>query len=104
MVAVPDPRTNSILVNTSHDTMTEVALTIGRLDTTDSKKQHVYVRVLQHADPDAVVGILRTLFGDTTSSAAQQSLLEQRTNTGASSDVVGTLNTGGTGGGNNGGR
>ena len=43
MVAVADPRTNSVLVSASHDTMAQIALTIGRLDATDAKKQHVYV-------------------------------------------------------------
>ena len=67
MVAVPDPRTNSIIVNSSHETMEQIALTIGRLDATDSKKQHVYVELLEHADPDNVATILRGMFGNQTS-------------------------------------
>ena len=97
VVAVPDPRTNSIIVSCSRDTMDQIALTIGRLDATDAKKQHVYVQVLEHADPDNVATILRGMFGNqTTSSTSSQptsSALNQRTTTGASSDVTGTLNT-----------
>jgi general secretion pathway protein D len=97
VVAVADPRTNSIIVSCSRETMDQIALTIGRLDATDAKKQHVYVQVLEHADPDNVATILRGMFGNqTTSSTSSQptsSALNQRTTTGASSDVTGTLNT-----------
>ncbi|MGB8355214.1 MAG: secretin N-terminal domain-containing protein [Chthoniobacteraceae bacterium] len=97
VVAVADPRTNSIIVSCSRETMDQIALTIGRLDATDAKKQHVYVQALEHADPDNVATILRGMFGNqTTSSTSSQptsSALNQRTTTGASSDVTGTLNT-----------
>ena len=96
----------SIIISCSHDTMEEVALTIGRLDATDAKKQHVYVHVLEHADPDNVATILRGMFGDQTSNANSSqptsSALNQRTTTGASSDVMGTLNTSGNSGGGSG--
>ena len=98
MVAVPDPRTNSILVNCSADTMIDVAQTIGKLDATNAKKQTVHTIALQHADPDEMVGILRTVFGDTTSTTTQTSALQNRVGTGASTDVTNTLSTsGGTG-------
>ena len=100
MVAVPDPRTNSILVNCSPDTMIEVAQTIGKLDATDAKKQHVHTIALQHADPDSVVGILRTLFGDTQSTTSATSQLQNRQTTGASASVTNTLGTGGSTGSN----
>lgn len=97
VVAVPDPRTNSIIVNASKDTMEQIALTIGRLDASDSKKQHVYVHVLEHADPDNVATVLRGMFGNQGSaSGANQpasNALNQRTSTGASSDISNTLNT-----------
>jgi len=101
VVAVADPRTNSIVVSCSRDTMEQIALTIGRLDATDAKKQHVYVHVLEHADPDNVATILRGMFGNqtsgnSTSNQPTSSALNQRTTTGASSDVTGTLNTNGT--------
>jgi type II secretory pathway component GspD/PulD (secretin) len=101
VITVPDPRTNSVIVTASHETMEQVALTIGRLDASDSKKQHVYVHVLEHADPDNVATVLRGMFGDTTSNSTSSqpasNALNQRTTTGASADVTGTLNTSGSG-------
>lgn len=95
VAVVPDPRTNSIIVNASRDSMEQIALTIGRLDATEMKKQHVYVHVLEHADPENVAAILRTMFGDTTSaSQTTTSVLGQRTSTGVSSAVTNAINNG----------
>jgi type II secretory pathway component GspD/PulD (secretin) len=102
MVAVPDPRTNSIIVTSSHDAMEEIALTIGRLDASESKKQHIHIYTLENADPGNVTSILRAMFtvnGDNSSTQQTTDVLSQRTTTGASSDVVNTLNTGGNSGG-----
>jgi general secretion pathway protein D len=63
VTAVGDPRTNSLIVSASHDTMPQISLTIGRLDATDAKKQHTYVFKLTHADPDAVADVLRGMTG-----------------------------------------
>ena len=101
MVAVPDARTNSIIVTSSHDAMEEIALTIGRLDASDSKKQHVHIYTLENADPDNVASILRGMFttnGDNSSTEQTTDVLSQRTTSGASSDVVNTLNTNGNSG------
>jgi general secretion pathway protein D len=110
VVAVPDPRTNSVIVTCSHDTMTEIANTIGRLDATDAKKQHIRVYTLENADPDNVASILRGMFtvngANTTQTQNTTDVLSQRTTSGASSDVVNTLNTSGnssSGGGGGGG-
>jgi general secretion pathway protein D len=95
---VADPRTNSLLVSASHDTMAEIALTVTRLDAIGSKKQHVHVYSLAHADPDNVAAILKGMFVvDTTSASTSTqpslSTLTNRTTQGASSDIAGTLNT-----------
>ncbi len=107
VVAVPDARTNSIIVSSSRDTMEQIALTIGRLDASDSKKQHVYIYTLDHADPDNVASILRGMFSvDSSSATANQpstSRLTERTTTGASSEVGDTLNTNGNSNGGGGG-
>jgi len=108
VVVVADPRTNSVIVTCSHDSMEEIALTIGRLDSSDSKKQHVHIYTLENADPDNVASILRGMFttngADNTSTQTTTDVLSQRTETGASSDIVNTLNTSGnTGGGGGGG-
>ena len=108
VVVVPDPRTNSVIVSSSRDSMEEIALTIGRLDASDSKKQHVHIYTLENADPDNVAAILRGMFtvngADNSSTQQTTDVLSQRTATGASSNIVNTLNTGGnTGGGGGGG-
>jgi len=105
VVAVPDARTNSIIVSCSRDMMEQIALTVGRLDASDSKKQHVYIYTLDHADPDNVASILRGMFSvDNSNSVSQPSAsrLTERTTTGASTDVSNTLNTNGNGSSNNG--
>ncbi len=103
MVAVADPRTNSILVNCSADTMIEVAQTIGKLDSTDARKQTVHTIALEHADPTTVVSILRVLFMDTQSPALQTSALQNYQNTGVDSSITGVLGTTGNTGGSRGG-
>ena len=98
VVAVADPRTNSLVVTAARDTMTQIVVTVGRLDATDSKKQHVYIHRLENADPDNVATILRGMFSDqngSSNSSAQpsSSRLNQRTTTGASSDVTDIMNS-----------
>lgn len=98
VVAVADPRTNSLVVTASRETITQIAVTIGRLDSGDSKKQQVYIHPLENADPDNVATILRGMLGNQNSSSStsaqpSSSALNQRTATGASSDVTEILNT-----------
>jgi len=101
VVAVGDPRTNSLIVTAARDTMAQVAEMVGRLDATDAKKQRVYIHSLEHADADGVANLLRGMLGDTSAAttAAQSgtSRLTERTATGASIDASGASNT--TGGG-----
>ena len=98
VVVVADARTNSVLVSASHDTMSQVALTIGRLDADKSRKQHVFVYTLKHGDPDNVATILRGMYQQanstgSTSTLTQPSLsaLPTRTQNGASSDITNAL-------------
>jgi general secretion pathway protein D len=98
VAVVADSRTNALLVSASHDTMAEIALTIARLDASGAKKQHVHIYSLAHADPDNVAAILKGMFTVDTTGATQSiqpslQRLTNRTTTGASSDVSGTLNT-----------
>ena len=102
VVAVADPRTNSIIVTASRDTMENVALTIGRLDASDTKKQHVYVHSLQNADPENVAAILRGMFTDQGASNNSQtttSQLTRRQTSGASLDPSNVMSNSGVGGG-----
>ena len=101
VVAVSDPRTNSLLVTAARESMSQIALTVGRLDSGTFKKQQVYIHPLENADPDNVATILRGMFasqGSTSNSSSSQptsSRLNQRSSTGASNDVTGILNTSG---------
>ncbi len=104
VVAVGDGRTNSLIVTAAPDTMTQIAETVGRLDASDAKKQHIYVHSLQHADADSVADVLRGMLGQQTSTNSAQSgssRLNQRSNTGATIDTTGaTSNLSGSSGSN----
>lgn len=117
VVAVGDPRTNSVLVTASHETMMQIAEMVGRLDADSSRKQRVYVYSLEHADVENVASILQGLFPSSTSSGTGRtgsrtgatgtttSRLIDRTTSGASMDPsLGGRNSGGGGSGGIGGR
>jgi len=96
VTAVGDPRTNSLVVTASKDTMAKLVDLVGRLDATDSRQQHVYVHALQHADAENVADVLRGMLGQQTSgpaAAGQTSTLLQRTTNGASINAQDVLNT-----------
>ena len=91
-----------MLVSASHDTMAQIGLTVGRLDSNKAKKQRVFVYTLNHADPDNMATILRGMYstsntGGTNNNATQPSAsaLANRTLNGASTDVTSSLNTNG---------
>ena len=64
VVAVADPRTNSVIVSASGELMSQIGKMIFQLDKDNSKKQKVYVYSLEHADTDNVAEILRGMFED----------------------------------------
>jgi len=106
VVAVGDPRTNSVLVIAARDTLMEIAEMIGRLDATDARRQRVYVHSLEHADAESVANVLRGMLGDQTAAqsgaqAGSGRLLERSAN-GATMD--GTDSGIGSGAGGGGGR
>ncbi len=98
VIAVADPRTNSVLVNASRASVAQIALLIGRLDASDSKKQHIYVHSLAHADPGNVAAILSGMFNisSTNSTYVQPSTtrLDTRSQTGLTTDAQSTLGSG----------
>jgi general secretion pathway protein D len=107
VVAVGDPRTNSLIVTASRETMTQIAEMVGRLDSTDAKKQRVFVHSLEHADAESVANVLRGMLGDQTAinntMQSGASRLNQRSSTGATMDTS-EFSNGGGGGGRSGGR
>ena len=105
VVAVGEPRTNSLIVTAARETMTQIAETVGRLDSTDAKKQRVFVHSLEHADVEGVANVLRGMLGDQSAITTTQGgnrLLNRSTN-GATMDTSDLSNTGGGGGGGGGG-
>ncbi len=97
VVAVADPRTNSLIVSASKDAMPQLALTVERLDAGEDKKQQVYVHRLENADPNNVAAILRGMFSSQNSSSSTSAQptsgrLNQRTSDGASTNITNLLN------------
>ena len=62
VVAVPDPRTNSVIVSATAELMKQIALMVERLDDNKAKQQKVYTYSLQNADVEGVSAILRSMF------------------------------------------
>ena len=62
VVAVADPRTNSVIVSATAELMKQIALMVERLDDNKAKQQKVYTYSLQNADVQGVSEILRNMF------------------------------------------
>ena len=62
VVAVADPRTNSVIVSATAELMKQIALMVERLDDNKAKQQKVYTYSLQNADVEGVSAILRNMF------------------------------------------
>jgi type II secretory pathway component GspD/PulD (secretin) len=62
VVALPDPRTSSVLIRASADMMEQIAAVINQLDSNPAKKQKVFVYSLENADVQSVEEILRNMF------------------------------------------
>ena len=71
VVAVADPRTNSIIVSASAGLMEQIGQMVEQLDADTSRKQKVYVYSLEHADADNVAEILRGMFEDRLNGASR---------------------------------
>jgi len=108
--AVPDPRTQSVLVTASNDTMTQIRRMIDELDSNPAGHMNVYVFQPTFADVLDLQGPLQDLFmatGKTSSSTTQQNALLMRMQSGAqamsssmssSSTLSGAMSTTGSGG------
>ena len=62
VVAVADPRTNSVIVSATAELMVQITLMVERLDGNKAKQQKVYTYSLQNADVEGVSEILRNMF------------------------------------------
>jgi type II secretory pathway component GspD/PulD (secretin) len=85
VVAVPDPRTQSLLVSASKELMPQIEDMITQLDEIDSGGMHVHRIALDNADPQDVLQIIQDIYpaGNTSrsSSSSQQNVLQNRAQT-----------------------
>jgi type II secretory pathway component GspD/PulD (secretin) len=65
VIAVPDPRTYSIVVTASKDAMPQIAEMIEQLDSDSARKQKVFVYTMENADVKQVESILKNVFQST---------------------------------------
>jgi general secretion pathway protein D len=116
VLAVPDPRTSSLLVSAAADLMPQIAEMVEKLDASPAKKEVVRVFDLQNADPQDVNQVLQDLFQRSGSIRANnnnnsrtsllgqgnplvQRATQQQTTTSATSTTFGSNRGGNVGGG-----
>jgi len=69
VLAVPDPRTSSIIISAASEVMPQIAEMVEQLDSSPARKQKVFVYSLENADPQQVEQILKAMFERTTTGA-----------------------------------
>ena len=62
VVAVPDPRTFSVVVSASRETLEDIEAIVNQLDASTARKQKVFVYTLENGDVKQVEAVLRNLF------------------------------------------
>jgi len=96
VIAVPDPRTGSIVVTAARDTMEQIAKMIEQLDADPARKQKVFVYELKNAEPGRAEDIVRGLFEGqntrNTRSVQNRSALENRETQMMNQQNIGGLN------------
>jgi type II secretory pathway component GspD/PulD (secretin) len=85
VIAVPDPRTQSLVVSASKDLMPQITDMIDELDDVDAGSMHVYRISLENADPQDVLQILQDIYpagqNKGSSSTTEQNVLATRAQT-----------------------
>ena len=110
VIAVADPRTQSVIVSAAGGLMEQVRGMIAQLDSNPAKKQKVYTYSLENADAQQVQTVLKEMFESTTTrnnsrtSQNQNNVLQNRANqTQTGTSTTGTSSRTGTRTGNQGG-
>lgn len=99
VIAVPDARTQSVIVSAASGLMQQIRGMVTQLDSNPAKKQKVYVYSLENADAQQVESVLQEMFETTTTrnnsrnSQNQNNVLQNRANQSQQS----TTTTSGTG-------
>ncbi len=116
VLAVADPRTQSVIVTASKDLMVEIEGMMTQLDVPSTRDQKVFVYHMNNGDPQQTLQVLQNMFQSSTTSrsgtgsSSQNSALQNRetqnataagSSTSSSSTGIGTGTTRGTGVGGN---
>jgi len=97
VVAVADPRTYSVIVSASKETLEDVDGIIRQLDASTARKQKVFVYSLEHGDVKQVESVLRNLFqGSNVRATGSQEVDPLSTRASANSQATGSNITLGT--------
>ena len=97
VVAVADPRTYSVIVSASKETLEDVDGMIRQLDASTARKQKVFVYSLEHGDVKQVESVLRNLFqGSNVRTTGSQEVDPLSTRASANSQATGSNITLGT--------
>ena len=94
VIAVPDARTQSVIVSAASGLMAQVRGMIKQLDSNPAKKQKVYTYSLENADAQQVQSVLKEMFESTTTrnnsrtSQNQNNVLQNRANQGQQSTTT----------------
>jgi len=103
VIAVADPRTQSVVVTASRDLMEQIAGMMEQLDVSSDRDQGVYVFQMKNGDPQQALQVLQNMFqssstsrSGTSSSSSQNSALQQRAVN--ATTTMGTTTTTGVGG------
>ena len=97
VVAVADPRTYSMIVSASKETLEDVDGIVRQLDASTARKQKVFVYSLEHGDVKQVESVLRNLFqGSNVRTTGSQEVDPLSTRASANSQATGSNITLGT--------
>ena len=97
VVAVADPRTYSVIVSASKETLEDVDGIVRQLDASTARKQKVFVYSLEHGDVKQVESVLRNLFqGSNVRTTGSQEVDPLSTRASANSQATGSNITLGT--------
>jgi type II secretory pathway component GspD/PulD (secretin) len=97
VVAVADPRTYSVIVSASKESLEDVDGIIRQLDASTARKQKVFVYSLEHGDVKQVESVLRNLFqGSNVRTTGSQEVDPLSTRASANSQATGSNITLGT--------
>ena len=106
VIAVPDPRTQSVIITASKDNMAQIEKIIAELDSNAAGTMQVYVYQAKNGDVADMQGPLSDLFGSgsQSSTSSLQNALALRANQAAQSSTTTALTTSVSTGGSSGGK